>query len=319
MPLPIEEVPIQVNDVLDTQPVGSLPTSDNDVGNAMSRIADRLLGTNGKERYTTWPERLVRDAISAPHDIMQQNPYPEGSEENLEFERSRQGAIPQASLNMAALAGTGGLVGADASLGAGPFLRPALKYEGKIYKAPMGGEHMDAIPKELQGEFTRQALSGEDISNFNFGFLNHKGHFLDREDALKYAIDNGLLSPHDAKYGALTSTMNLNADASKEAAAIDAMKYPLAKPSDRWINTLGQNDSLIKDMTPDEFLNKSRPLKVDAESRENIDILKEHIKDGGTLDPLELHSNGKEDGRHRAMAAKELGIKKVPVIDFRDN
>ena len=35
------------------------------------------------------------------------------------------------------------------------------------------------------------------------------------------------------------------------------------------------------------------------------------------MDPLQLLGNGLEDGRHRAMAAKELGIDKVPVIDFR--
>lgn len=65
-------------------------------------------------------------------------------------------------------------------------------------------------------------MSGEDISNFNFGFMNHKGQFLDREKALKYAIDEGLMSPHDAKYGALTST--LMADSSKPAVAINSIK-----------------------------------------------------------------------------------------------
>ena len=71
----------------------------------------------------------------------------------------------------------------------------------------MGAEHSDAIPQSLLPEFTRQAMSGKDISNFNFGFMNHKGQFLNRKDALKYAVDQGLMSPHDAKFGALTSTM----------------------------------------------------------------------------------------------------------------
>src|SRR5229473_3439005 len=66
------------------------------------------------------------------------------------------------ALDMSALAGTGGLAGVGegagaATLGTGPFLRPALKYEGKIYKAPMGGEHMDAVPPSLRNEFTKQA------------------------------------------------------------------------------------------------------------------------------------------------------------------
>ncbi|MDE2031403.1 MAG: hypothetical protein KGI58_04060 [Patescibacteria group bacterium] len=190
-----------------------------------TQIGNKLVGTGGEERYITWPEKVIRDALSAPSGAMANNPYPEGSEEHSAFEDYRnQGMVP-AALNMSALAGTGGLAGAGedagaATLGAGPFLRPALKYQGKIYKAPVGGQHMDAIPANLQAEFTRQAMNGEDISNFNFGFMNHKGHFLNREDALKYAIDEGLLSPHDAKFGALTST--LMADSSKEAAAIDA-------------------------------------------------------------------------------------------------
>lgn len=190
----------------------------------INSIVDKLLGTNGQQRYMLWPEKLVRDALSAPHDIMQQNPYPEGSEQYVAFENSRQDAMLPAALNMSALAGTGGLAGAEegASLGSAPFLRPALKYQGKIYKAPIGAEHMDAIPESLRPEFTRQAMSGEDISNFNFGFMNHKGQFLNREDALKYAIDNGLLDPHSARYGALTST--LMEDSSQPGAAIGALE-----------------------------------------------------------------------------------------------
>lgn len=268
--LPIEEAP--QNNVLDTHNVGTLP--DSSIANTASRIANRLLGTNGQERYQTWPEKLLRDAISAPHDIMQQNPYPEGSEENLEFERSRQGAIPQAALNMAALAGTGGLAGGEASLGSGPFLRPALKYEGKIYKAPMGGEHMDAIPQELQGEFTRQALSGEDISNFNFGFMNHKGQFLDREKALNYAIDNGLISPHDAKYGTLTSTMTSENQASGALKVLQDAGH-LATPEKAKIR-LGQ---LLRDKAA------SKKAGDDVESSDymfynnQIRALRDHLKD----------------------------------------
>jgi hypothetical protein len=33
----------------------------------------------------------------------------------------------------------------SARLGVTPMLRPALKYNGRIYKAPIGGQHLDAI------------------------------------------------------------------------------------------------------------------------------------------------------------------------------
>lgn len=119
------------------------------------------------------------------------------------FGTDSEGAMPA----MADVWNTLGGVGGKATLGAGPMLRPALKYQEKIYKAKEGQQHLDALPPELQDTFQKMAMSGEDISHFNFGFINHKGHFLQREDALKYAIDNGLLDPQDAKYGTLVTTM----------------------------------------------------------------------------------------------------------------
>lgn len=119
------------------------------------------------------------------------------------FGSNFEGAMPALADVWNTLGGAGG----KATLGAGPSLRPALKYMDKIYKAKPGEQHLDAIPAELRATFEKQALSGEDISNFNFGFINHKGHFLQREDALKYAIDHGILDPNDAKYGTLVTTM----------------------------------------------------------------------------------------------------------------
>lgn len=182
----------------DAAAMTNAPTdSDANVPNVATRVINKLLGTGGEERYKTWPEKLLRDALSAPHDVLN-NTVP-----------STSGDLIKPALDMSALAGTGGLGGVGeggaAALGSSPFLRPALRYEGKIYKAPQGAGHMDAIPENLRSLFTEQALNGEDISHFNFGFLNHKGHFLDREKALKYAIDEGLLDKQDAKFGALVS------------------------------------------------------------------------------------------------------------------
>jgi hypothetical protein len=93
------------------------------------------------------------------------------------------------------------------ALGSDAALQPALEYEGEIYTAPLNGQHLDALPKHLAKDFHQKAMSGEDISKFNFGFINDKGEFLSREDALKYAIDVGLLHPNNAKYATLTSGM----------------------------------------------------------------------------------------------------------------
>jgi len=93
--------------------------------------------------------------------------------------------------------------------------------------------------------------------------------------------------------------------------------YPMA-PRGEWYGegTYDKEGGVMKQVTPDNYLAKVRPLTLDDESRENIDLLKKHIQSGKTLDPLLIRASGKEDGRHRAHAAKELGIKKVPVIDY---
>ena len=98
-----------------------------------------------------------------------------------------------------------------------------------------------------------------------------------------------------------------------------AKKYPIA-PRGEWYGEANYKTAGGKmiEMSPDEYIDRVRPLKIDEESRENIDILKEHILSGKTLDPLKLYDGGKEDGRHRAYAAKELGIDSVPVIAFGD-
>ena len=86
-------------------------------------------------------------------------------------------------------------------------------------------------------------------------------------------------------------------------------QYPLAPAGTRYEEFGGK----LTYMTPDEFLQQVRPLKLDAESLDNIAALKRHVETGGKLDPLHIYASGKEDGRHRAYLAKELGIEKIPV------
>lgn len=198
--LPVEQpsVPVQ------------MPTQTSSV---VDQVINKLFRDDEK-RYQLWPEKIVRDALDAPNAAMTGR-MPMYQVVDGELRTSPE--VIKAGLDMSALAGTGGLGGADASLGSTPFLRPALKYGEKIYKGKPGQQHLDVLPQELVPEFQKLAMSGEDISKYNFGFMNHKGQFLDREAALKYAIDEGLMSPHDAKFGALTSTMF--ADSSKPAVA----------------------------------------------------------------------------------------------------
>ena len=94
-------------------------------------------------------------------------------------------------------------------------------------------------------------------------------------------------------------------------------QYPLA-PKNEWYSNCDYKNrgGEIVFMSPDDFLSRVRPLTLDDTSIDNIDDLKNHMESGRTLDPLAIYADGREDGRHRAYAAKELGIKKVPVIIF---
>lgn len=93
--------------------------------------------------------------------------------------------------------------------------------------------------------------------------------------------------------------------------------YPLASKDEWYGNANFENTGgKLQWMTPDEYLAKVRSLKIDETSRDNIDDLKLHMGSGKPLDPLSITADGKEDGRHRAVAAKELGIRKVPVITW---
>lgn len=94
--------------------------------------------------------------------------------------------------------------------------------------------------------------------------------------------------------------------------------YPLA-PRDEWYGNCNYADhgGRLVLMSPQDYLKQVRPLDIDETSRDNIDDLKQHMLSGRTLDPLVIYADGKEDGRHRAYAAIELGINKVPVVDFR--
>lgn len=111
----------------------------------LAKVTDKLFGLNGQERYQLWPEKMVRDAVTAIPTVSQPNPYPEGSEENYWFEDERQKAMIPAALNMAALAGTGGFAGTGKggmALGSGP-IKPNLSKLDRQSLEKMGIDDLD--------------------------------------------------------------------------------------------------------------------------------------------------------------------------------
>jgi hypothetical protein len=94
--------------------------------------------------------------------------------------------------------------------------------------------------------------------------------------------------------------------------------YPLDDFDSWWGDrTYKEQGADMFEMSPDEYLSQVKPLKMDEETLENVDDLVDHMESGRKLDPLVIYADGKEDGRHRALAAKKLGMDTVPVIDYR--
>src|SRR6266705_1018146 len=288
-----------------------------------TKFGNRLFGLAGEERYQTWLEKLLRSGSTAAGDALA-GKLPQYEVDPVSGDVHTNPQMVERALDMAALAGTGGLAGAtDATLGATPFLRPALKYKDKLYKGKEGQQHLDVIPKEIYPEFERQAMTGEDLSNFKFGFINEKGHFLDREAALKHAIDTGLIDKHAGQYGALTST--LMADSSKPGTAIEAMAKSKAPTfysavehqinsitqskmtGEQWLGTLSNKPGVKPEELQwtglTDFLNenKSKP------------VTKEQVQEHLAANKIELNEVGKGQA-----SAEDIKAAKDAYKEFED-
>ncbi len=217
-PLPVEnphaELPrVRVNVIEPEEPsTGSV------IANS---ILNKLFRSDDK-RYQLWPEKVLREGLTGAGDVLA-GKVPTMAIDPVTGDVHTSPEMIEKAQAVSALAGTGGLAGGaeGAVLNATPSLRPALKHKERLYKGKPGQEHQDIIPDALYNDFQKKALAGQDLAEYNFGFINDKGHFLSREDALKYGIDNGIIDPHSGKFGALTTT--LLADSSKPGVAIEAM------------------------------------------------------------------------------------------------
>ena len=94
--------------------------------------------------------------------------------------------------------------------------------------------------------------------------------------------------------------------------------YPLEDPPMYGHSDYKNHGGKIVNMSPDDFLKKSPPLNIDESSQENIDDIKNMIISNHKIDPPTLYYKDEKilnhDGRHRAIAAKQLGITSIPVL-----
>lgn len=77
---------------------------------------------------------------------------------------------------------------------------------------------------------------------------------------------------------------------------------------------------VLTETTPEKYLKACLRLEIGVSNQNKIDELKQKIRSGQPLDPVAFTlQNGKvvkHDGRHRAAAAFQLGIKTIPLILF---
>ncbi len=119
-PLPVEAL-VFAQPVQDVPGVGPVLTPvDHDPFSTGMKPVDKLLGLGGEERYQTWPERLVRDAVVAPHDVMN-NPEPMTSEQMIKPAQDIASLAAGGSMPMAARGTLGALGGKLVQVEHDPF------------------------------------------------------------------------------------------------------------------------------------------------------------------------------------------------------
>lgn len=93
--------------------------------------------------------------------------------------------------------------------------------------------------------------------------------------------------------------------------------YPLRDHTD-WEEALDyeKRGGKLTHMTPQQFLARVKPLEMNDRDKRLIAHFEQRIKSGVKLDPVAIKPSGKPNGRHRATAAKNLGIETIPVIIF---
>ena len=93
--------------------------------------------------------------------------------------------------------------------------------------------------------------------------------------------------------------------------------YPIDDKSD-WSENKNykKTGGKLTHMSPDAFLARTEPLKMDHDDKKAIHHFKKKLENGEKLDPAAIYPEGGQDGRHHAMAAKKLGIEKIPVLTW---
>lgn len=216
---------------------------------AASRIAgkyaNRNLGWREKdpteERYQFWPEKMIRSGVTASRDAWTGDlPMidPEtGHTSMAAIERAQDltgmiagGSMPaMARMGSSVLGAAGGkMVQPETSR----YLIPAVKHEGKVYKGEIGNSHPELVERHVGKDATYDIMDADaGVGPTQFGYMNHKGQFLSREKAGRYAYNNNLigdeaLASEVKEFPGIFNSDMLLADSGNVAAPLSALAKP---------------------------------------------------------------------------------------------
>jgi hypothetical protein len=183
--------------------------------------------------------------------------------------------------------------------------RHAIPNSGKVTGAS-GADVMDELPatrtmsSQERADFWRNLTSDERNALLEDFFEKQKqdivGHGITMTPQMREAILRGF--SHFAHGG-------------------EVDKYPLRDHTD-WeeAHDYEKSGGELHYNSPEDYLDEVKPLNMDHEDKDIIHHFKKQIKHGEKLDPVAIYPDGHPNGRHRAHAAKKLGIKKIPVVSW---
>jgi len=209
------------------------------------------------------------------------------------------------------------LTGVDAEVMESVEVRAAAirAEDGTIYEAP---SHFQALEKQIEAE----GIDMEDviIDEEAEGFVTSDGRFVSREEA-REIVEMADQLKVEPEYPDTVASEEIWLEDEGVMEQAEFKKYPIADRGEWYADAdYKKRGGKQISMSPDLFLKNASPLKMDEEVRDNVDDLKRHITEGGTLDPAVFYLTDQKivpkshDGRHRAIAAKELGISEIPVL-----
>jgi len=129
---------------------------------------DKLFGLGGQERYQTWPEKMVREAVTAPHDVMN-SPTPMTSEQMIPAAQAISSLAAVGSMPMAGKGTLGALGGRLIQVDHDPFATAPTFYsavENGINQVPenvLTGEQW--LSRVWQPESTRTVAVRDPATN----------------------------------------------------------------------------------------------------------------------------------------------------------